>query len=190
MARRKNGILALLLVATFLISATHVGPKFDTRPRSHLDIFAKQYAREHSLTFINTGCGSLADAKEGVWIVNLTSNQKLTIEEARQAATDLAFQLLHMVHHDPSFANYCKVSASPHSSTEIKDEYVGFQLTFWDQDTNRPLNPYIAQIRLADGNLYYHYADQYTQALQSPIVESLASLSLPNYQNANGIRSN
>lgn len=175
-------IVTFLLAINLLTSATHIGPKYDTRPRNHLDIFAKQYAVDHQLTFLNTGIGSLIDAKEGVWIINLISRQMLTIKEGRRLAADLTFQLLYKIYHDPSFANYCKVAADFYRSAELKDEYVGFSITFWDQDTNRPLDPYLAQIRLVDGNLYYYYADPKTQKLQKPVLEPLTSLNLPCYK--------
>jgi hypothetical protein len=178
-------IIPILLVTPFLMGATHEGPAYDTRPRNALDAFAKDLAKKHRLEFLNSGLGSLADAREGIWAINLVSGQKLTLEQARKFAADLSYQLLYKIYQDPLFAQYCKKAAYMHKSAELKDEYVGFRLAFWDENTNRPLYPFIAQIRLADGNLYYHYADPKTQALQEPIVESLTSLELPNYQLTN-----
>ncbi len=180
--RKKMAILAVLLIAPLLLGSRHSGPAYDRHARESLDAFAQEFAKKHQLKFLNTGVGSLADAKEGIWIINFVSNQTLTIEEARLFAADLTYQLLYKVYHDRLFINYCKISAPFHKSADMREEYVGFRLAFWDQNTNRPLYPCVAQIRLADGNLYYHYANPNTQALQEPLVESLAALELPLYR--------
>jgi len=158
------------------MGATHYGPAYDTRPRYALDAFAKELAREYQLEFLNSGLGALADAEQGIWALSLVSRQEITLEQGRQLATAIAHKLLDKVFTDPLFAQYCQKRNRFHKD-ELKREYVAFRLAFWDKKTNRPHYPFLAQIRLADGNLYYHYADPETQALQAPIVEILDSCS-------------
>lgn len=158
-------------LACCLMGATHIGPKYDTRPRYALDAFGERLAKAYQLEFLNSGLGLLADAKEGIWALNLVSREQMTIEEGRQLAKAISQKLLCKVFQDPLFAQYCLKSDG--KDTTLRKEHVAFRLAFWDKDTNRPLYPYLAQIRLADGNLYYHYADPETQALQEPLVEAL-----------------
>lgn len=162
------------LTACFLMGATHIGPKYDTRPRYALDAFAKELARQYKLEFLNSGLGSLADAKQGIWGLSLVSRQQMTLEEGRAFANEIADKLIAQVFKDPLFAKYCQKSA-PYHGPELKKEHVAFRLAFWDKNTDRPLFPYLAQIRLADGKLYYHYANPETQALQEAIEEDLIS---------------
>jgi hypothetical protein len=174
----------MMVLTPFLLGATHVGPAYDTRPRNHLDAFSKKLAKQLQLKLLYSGTRSLVDAEQAIWTLSLTSSQKFTLEQARKLAADLTYRLLCKIYEDPSFANYCKISATKWRSEELKEEYVGFRLAFWDENVDRPLYPYVAQVRLADGNLYFYYADPQTQALQEPIVESLKSLSLPDYKNS------
>jgi hypothetical protein len=176
---KKVGMGVLLVV---VMGFKHMGPAYDTRARNALDLFAKEFAKKHSLIFLNSGVCSLADAKEAIWVISLTSSQKVTLEEGRALAADLTYQLLYQVFHNPLYAHYCQKAAYLRRSADVKETFVGFRLAFWDQNTDRPLYPYLAQIRLADGNLYYHYADPETQALQEPLVESIGSLNLPGYR--------
>lgn len=178
--RKKIGILILFLAFPLLISTKHIEPAYDRRLREALDIFANELAKKHKLHFLNSGV-DFSGSSKSIWAINLVSHQTLTIEEARKLAAELSYQLLYKTYHDPLFTNYFKMDRNPNVS-EMKNEYVGFRLTFWDQNTNRPLDPFVAQIRLKDGNLYYHYADPKTQVLQEPVVEPLTFLEFPNYR--------
>lgn len=168
---KKIALLPLLgICALLLISAKHSGPSYETRPRYRLDKYADEIAKKYNLQVLTTGLGTLADAKRAPWGISFVSNQNLTIEQGRILANALTAQLLSKIFEDPSFANYWK----NRPSGELKREDLAFRLAFWDQQTNRPLYPYLAQIRLVEGALYFHYADPLTQSLQDPIVESLA----------------
>lgn len=167
------GKIFLPLTSFFLLGATHLGPTYSTRPLYALDAFGKGLAKEYRLQFLNSGTGRLADAEKGIWAISLVSRQQMTLEEGRQLATAIAHTLLDKVFKDPSFARYCQETSTRHRGPELKKEYIGFRLAFWDENTNRSSYPFLAQIRLADGKLYFHYADPETQALQDPIVEAL-----------------
>lgn len=164
--------IAVLLTACFLMGATHIGPAYDTRPRYAVDIFGKALAKEYQLEFLNGGLGDLADSKQGIWALNLVSRQEMTIEQGRQLAISIACKFLDKVYKDPLFASSCQKKG-----TSLKKEHVAFRLAFWDKNTDRPSYPFLAQIRLADGKLYYHYADPETLVLQEPIVEDFDKFS-------------
>jgi hypothetical protein len=160
--------IAATLIPFCLLGATHIGPSYDTKPRYAIDAFAKKLAKEYQLEFLNSGTGHMVDAKQGIWALSLVCRQPMTLDEGRQLATAIAQKLLNKVFTDPLFTQYCQKERCP-----LKSEYVAFRLAFWDKNTDRPQHPYLAQIRLADGNFFYHYADPITQALQPPIAEPL-----------------
>ena len=58
-----------------------------------------------------------------------------------------------------------------HTEKNLSPELIGFKINFWDEKVNRFKPPYISQIRLADGQFYYHFANPETQALEPPIVQ-------------------
>lgn len=164
-------VLALLTFGFF--GAVQASPKHDVKARAAMDVFGKQIAKEYQLELLNTGLGSLADSSKGLWALNLVSHENQTLEQGRELATAIAKKLVQKVYTDPLFADYCRIEARPGGSSAVKQEYVAFRLAYWDKNVNRPLHPYLAQIRLVDGSLYFHYADPKTQALQEPIVEAL-----------------
>jgi hypothetical protein len=168
----RKGIFWMLapLLAWCLVGASHIGPKYSVQTYLALENFAEKLAKEDQLEFLNSGVGSLADAKQGIWAVHFVSRQQLTLDQGRELANRLAQQLLKKVFSDPLFTQYfLKQKKDP----TLKKEYVAFRLAFWTKEVNRPQYPFLAQIRLADGNLYYHYVDPLTQALQEPIVEAV-----------------
>lgn len=146
-----------------------------------IDQFAKKWAKQHQMQFLNSSCGILSNGQNVLWDISLVSRQQLTLEEAREVAKDLTHSFLCKVYHDPLFAQDCQESFRAKGDKELREEYVGFRLAFWDQNMDRPLFPYVAQVRLADGCLFIHYADPQTQALQDPLVEPLEALKLPDY---------
>lgn len=155
-------------------SYKHVGPKADVAAREALDRTAEQIAKKYRLEFLNSGLGSgLVGYTPCLWALSLVSHDNMTIDQARPIAKDIAQTLLNKIYTDPLFAAYCKTAQPRPTACTLTDDKVGFRLAFWDADVNRPLKPYLAQIRFADGKLYYHYANPQTQALEEPIVEPL-----------------
>lgn len=166
----------LLICWLLLCSASYYGPEYEIKARKSLDRFGDALARQLGLYFLNSGSiEPLIGSKNCKWGLSLMCRRSLTLEEARPLANSIAHALLYQLHHNDVYANCLMETAKHHwrESPKIKDEYVGFRLAFWDANMDRPLKPYLAQIRFADGNFYYHYADPVTQALQEPIVEPI-----------------
>lgn len=136
-----------------------------------MDKLGEEIACEHQLKLLHVGLGEMADAKKADWGFHFVSNQKMTIEEVRPLLAAISCQLLNCIYTDSHFSSYYQIR-----HRELNEELIAFRLAFWDEHVNRPLFPYLAQVRLADGNVYYHYADPKTQILQEPIVESLSFL--------------
>lgn len=143
-----------------------------------LDDFGEKLAKQFHLKFLNSGRKVLAGAQspDGEWALNFISNQSMTIEQARPMVKEMAFAVLYNMYHDPIFEVVVRTKRLPFQSTTLNDRMIGFKISFWDSNNDRPLYPALAQIRLADEHLYYHYADPKTQALQDPIVVPLSEV--------------
>lgn len=183
----KKKLIYLIPIALFLLYPEMrdlffpcKGPSYCVKATQSLEHFGKKWGKTRNLTLLDVGTGSFADAEKSYWGVNFISHQNLTIEEAQPLVADLTYELLYRLYHDFVFENYADKSGL--NVKPFKDEYMSFKIAFWDENTDRPLYPYLAQIRLADGDLYFHYADPKTQALQEPIIKPISSLSLPDYR--------
>lgn len=146
-----------------------------------IDAFANDFVKKHQLELLNkSGCG---EGKNSLWGISVVSYELMTLEEGRKLANNLAYGLLYRMYHDPVFATYKKELGMKCHSPELIDSNISFRIAFWGKHCmNRPMPPYVAQIRLEKGNLYFHYADPTTKRLLEPIVESLESLNLPDYR--------
>lgn len=169
---RKIAVLCVLFVCTVfsLCALEHTGPKYDTVPRYAMDRLGEELAQENRLQLITSGLGSLVDAKDAPWALGFVMREPMTIEEARPLANRLAAKLVDLIHTDASFDHYLK-SSEP--GRELNGDMIVYRLAFWDQNTDRYLAPYLAEVVFKNNQLYYYYADPQTQALQEPLVEPL-----------------
>jgi hypothetical protein len=175
-------MLTALLVCLFFCSATHVGPPCEVKAYKAFDKLGYRLADRYGLCFLNSGIGShLVGSDKCLWALHLMGRQKLTIEEARPIASAIAQALIMNMYRDPVYTNAQNefTRGKNPASRPLNNDLMGFRLTFWDENMDRPLKPYVAQIRLSDSKLYYYYADSSTQALEKPIIESFQWDSLP-----------
>lgn len=165
----------LLILSLCLMGAGYPGPSYETKPLYALDKLGKDFAKKNNLKFLNSALGSyLTGSEVCVWSLNFISRNAMTIDEARPMVKSLTLKVLEKIKQDPLFAAYLE-KGKGFITTALGPDAVGFRLAFWDSEVNRPLYPYLAQIRLAEGKIFYHYADPKTQALQDPIIESIDS---------------
>ena len=59
------------------------------------------------------------------------------------------------------------------STCDFVPEQLAYRISFWDENIDRPVAPYIAEIRLLDGKLSYFTADE-NQQLVLVFEESFA----------------
>lgn len=168
------------LSCIFFCSAAHYGPKYQVKTMETLDRFGINLAKKYDLTFLNSGSGILVGHEMGTWALNFTSCKNMKLEEARPLAVEMVQAVLSKMYSDPLFANYIAISSkgSKWLPKELDNTLIGFKISFWDKNVDRPLHPYLAQVRFAEGKVHYHYADPKTQALQEPIVETLNDLKI------------
>lgn len=148
----------------------HVGPSYDSNPRNALDKFAETLTKPYQLKLLISGLGGIVDSKTGLWALHFTSQQKMTLDQARPLAVHIASELINFMYTNPFFAEYMRQEGR---GRVLSLEDMGYKIAFWDENVDRPLSPYLAEIRLRNGELYYYYADPQTQALQRPLVEPL-----------------
>jgi hypothetical protein len=168
------------LTCLFMTSAGKYDcPPYEVKALKSIESLGKQIARKYEMCLLYFGNGQeVVGSRECTWSLNLMSRKKMTIEEARPLAVEIARGLLSQLYGNPAFQYALTKSSDKYKWLPSKpaDNQVGFRLGFWDENTCRPLKPYLAQIRFVDGQLYYHYADPKTQALLDPIIESVEPL--------------
>lgn len=169
----------LIILASLFPSANygfkHVGPSYSVKPYVSIEETAREIAAAHRLCLLNVTFGDIADSKKSPWGLSFTSQDSLTIDQARPMVASMLQALLYRLHHDPVFQEYCEQSFN---KPTFGNHLIAFRLAFWDENVDRPLFPYLAQIRFADGQIYYHYANPKNQALQEPIIETLEAIGL------------
>ncbi|MGZ6298451.1 MAG: hypothetical protein ACXWM2_03555 [Parachlamydiaceae bacterium] len=173
-----NKWIAYLIAAFFPTMTTgfeYTGPAHMVQANQSLEALSQQLAVEHKLYLLNLSFGDIADALCAPWGLSYTSNEQYTIEQIRPTVKTLVQTFLRKIHYDPLFLNYYLKSTYRHP---FGVDSIAFKIAFWNEDVDRPLSPYLAQVRYANGNIYYYYADPETQALTEPVVESLESLGI------------
>lgn len=165
------GMAFLFLSSPLQALPKHYGPPYDTQPRNALDIYGEALAKQYQLKLLLSGTGSIVKSK-GTWALHFTSSQKMTLEQGRPFAEEIAKRLIGFMSSNPLFTEFFKKAENYKRSTPSIND-MGYKVAFWDEKINRPLPPYLAEIRLCDGKLYYYYANQKTQALEEPLIEQL-----------------
>lgn len=174
----KSRIMSFVFAFFFLtVCCSYVAPEVleDRKARKHLDEFGEAWAKQHQMYYLGNCTGGLVDSTDCGWSVNFIDNHNTNLADAKVKAKALAEILWKRVASDPSFITVQKMHASHYSwaSPNLSIERIGFKIAFWDENVERPLPPYIAQIQFRHGKLLYFYADPATQALKEPIVEEV-----------------
>lgn len=163
-------ICLFLLTMPLLASAKeYVGPAYDVNAWKSLDAFASGLSKQYGLELLNTGVGSMMDTPKVKWAISFVDHRPTTREQIRPMLIALIDQSWHKVSTDPVFLNSMVYSREK----AVVPANIGFKIAFWDANVDRPLYPYLAQVRVTGEQITYFYADPKTQALEAPIVETL-----------------
>jgi hypothetical protein len=92
--------------------------------------------------------------------------------------------LFEQMESDSKFQYYLRESIKVESKYSVEAKYdmtlspekLGIKLSFWDQNMDRYPAPYISQVRVADGMVYYYSANPSDQSLQLVTSEPLSAL--------------
>lgn len=152
------------------------GPEFGVLPRKAIDRFGRNLALKKNLQFIKIGGREFVDNKEIGWSIHFASDQKRTIRQMRPIVLDMIDAFYTTINEDPVFKNYLieeiHTNFDAKVDTHLGLNRLGFTIAFWDESVERPKRPYLAQIRVANEQIYYYYTDPETQALKDPYIET------------------
>lgn len=160
----------ILPMTTF--SREFIGPAYSVKVERMIDDFGKKLAQKNEMKFLRSGVGAIVNSNLTAWDLSLTSNKNWTIEQARPIIVSMIKEFLNLVLDNPDIENYIKKISSnrPSFNSELSPRRIGFKLAFWDENVDRPLPPYLAQIKVMEGKIFYFYANPKDQSLQQPPV--------------------
>ena len=162
----------ILLLSFFFLSFKHRGPDWDVVTYNEIDSLGTKFSKIYELDYQQATSGG-DDMNDVIWLMHFFSHNKLTLPTAEKLTNDLLSSLFSIVMRKECFSNWIKQSSklSNYRYVELKPEFFGIKIGFWDENVNRPNFPYIAQILISGTSIKYYYADPITQALQDPIVK-------------------
>lgn len=175
--------LTLSIISTiiflFYTSCSWAAPKHCEDAKKVVNDIGHAFAKKYQMHLLTVGTGSLIDAPKTKWVISLVSEQQMTIEQARPLIKEMINTFWDKVQKDQVFSNYLKLESSKYYYIDptLSQKDIGIKIAFWDVNVNRPLHPYLSQIRVVGGDkVYFHYADPKDQSLQEPIVEEVKDL--------------
>ena len=172
---------ALIICAlTFFGGAkVYAGPFWEQRMEKELESTGKSLAKENQIDLL-LACSGILDVahSQGVgFALSFVDHRRMTIEEVRPIIAVIFKTLLDKATNHSAFLEYLKqTDTHVHNPTPPLPERIGIKLAFWDAKNDRYLNPALAQVRVADGKVFYYYADPKTQALTDPVVQTIPEL--------------
>ena len=93
----------------------------------------------------------------------LWGTARLTKDAARKLAAECVGEFLKFVQNDKRTLDYMgersKDKYMHDTATFPEARHIGFRISFWDENMDRQIEPYIAEIRLHEGKLRYFTAD-------------------------------
>ena len=94
----------------------------------------------------------------------LHGSQQLNLKESQHLATTCLRHMLSYIKSSQSYKEVLEAWASHHKNfcnfSEPASDQIAFRINFWDENIDRPVAPYIAEIRLLDDKLSYFTADE------------------------------
>ena len=137
---------------------------------------SQRIAKQYHQRFLSSGTGLLIEGDKAIWAYSVMETRNITLDEAKILTANMLQTTLDAVLPDPLYQDYFPARFATDSThpSQIGPEYFGFKVSFWDEKMDRPLAPYIAQIRAVDGWVHFYYADPKTQALQEPAAEIIS----------------
>ncbi|MBS0627108.1 MAG: hypothetical protein JSS09_02730 [Verrucomicrobia bacterium] len=141
---------------------------YENKGTEILRVEGQKLGKEYTLSLLSIGLGTIVHAPNNVPIGMLFSSpKKLTLQEGILLAKTVESALLDTVYQNPVFTKFCE----SRGHGQVDQNFLGLRIAFWDENVDRPLYPYLAEIRVFEGNIYCYYADPKTSALQEdPII--------------------
>jgi hypothetical protein len=127
----------------------------------HFFEFSKKWAQQFSLIVIVSGETDKLKIIESDFSIAMVGTQRISLKEARNIAATFGRDALRFMKEDEKCIEYFK-EETKEKATEIKPspDYIGLRISFWDENIDRVVQPYIAEIRYVDGVFKYYTADE------------------------------
>ena len=125
--------------------------------------FSKAISAKNNLNFVDLDSlerqfGDFIPFEIAFW-----GNAQLTIDAARKLVAQFSSEFLKFVQNDkPCLAYMVERSTDKYihdDATFPEIRHIGFRISFWDENIDRQIAPYIAEIRMFEGRLKYFTAD-------------------------------
>ena len=171
-------VFFLLILNTGCMGASskYTGPAMSVRLNERKEAFGKEIAEKYDLELLVHGLGDIVDSHTTRWAISWASEKKLELPEARKFLIPILDDFWKEISTNEAYqdvADYLHKTYPRTSVREIVPENIGIKISFWDKNVNRYPKPYLSQIKVADGKVYYYYADPVTHDLTDPIVETI-----------------
>lgn len=185
-------LIALFSTFSFFSFTAHAASTPEARADKDQIKAAKAIAKENKMTYLTKGLSNIISRDKqdySTWGIVWTCKEKLELDDAKALAIKVATSILDAVQNSPACMSYHKeayiwlktksdgrppeldpkkLEAAENRPT-IND--LSFRIAFWDENVERMLPPYIAEISFIEGKLYYHLANPTTLELEEPIIE-------------------
>ena len=127
-------------------------------------VFLRNFCKKTSLYITVLGCVGAHYFDSRPLNFALHGFQRINLDEAKALAAHCCKAMAAFAQTTKVYQEYLKdrstwTKTKYPSPTPVPEHYA-FRITFWDENVDRPLAPYIAEIRLLDGKLSYFTADE------------------------------
>lgn len=197
--KKKLTFLTLILFLSSFSSTSYYGKDVELEKLSRVSFkkCSEKIAQDYHIKFMNIGLGDMIDQPKILWCAKFLIQRPMTKEEMQPVVIDMFSRLWKTTYKDPIFNDFlilhakvtnqalenCALQKLTFSSVKpiekktprpLTPNIIGIKIVFWDQNVNRPLHPYLAQVSVKDSKIHYYYADPKTQALlEPPLIEDL-----------------
>jgi len=175
----KFASFTLLLISCLLIFSSCIQSRYSPvkkyRDRSiALENFGQSTARNFKLRFLFEG--NYTTPNNTLSCVSFTDTKNVQLNQGRILATQLAENFTAFNLSNSVLKQSFQEAFESYSCTESFSDFVlkklGFRITYWNENLDRPKAPYLAEIQFRDNTFYYYEADPQTQALKLIFEES------------------
>ena len=125
--------------------------------------FANSISQKYNLNFVDLTPTESQFKDKTPFNMILWGSPQLNIDAARKLAAQFSSEFLKFVQNDkPCLAYMVERSTDKYihdDATFPEIRHIGFRISFWDENIDRQIAPYIAEIRMFEGRLKYFTAD-------------------------------
>lgn len=136
-----------------------------------LEKFANILAQKHGMKLLLMGTGHLVDQRDTRKGFSFVDGREMTIQQGRPIAVSMINAFWHKFNSDPLFETWMLLRESP----RLFYSYAfGMKISYWNKNYDRPLAPFLSQIRIIEDKINYYYASPKDQSLELIYTESIA----------------